>query len=271
MRKSEGGSSGLSTMRSGSRILRSTLLLQGLLLAADASAAPVRLDEAALRPPEWPGELGRAAVGRAVPVPAGAAPPTDLPRSAFPPVRRPTPAIAPEANRTQSQPLDDAHGTTGNPARAQADALRSQTDAIPAMPEPSVEGDIDPDLKEAARAAHQWVREAVPWPRQLNVGDAPYDLFKAGAEGLVKFLAPAVSGTGPDEAYPGDPQEPRTFRGAAQPNRINLVGEVLKFVKEVLGHPMSWLVIALMAIGKVAVSIASRRSSGTPRKRATLR
>lgn len=248
-------------------------LLQALLQTLNASAAPVHLDDANLRPPGWPGDLGHAAALGAVPALADAASLREMPElpellgNAAARARPPNQPTAPRPGLSASQPVDMAHGAATAAARMPADAAVSQTAAIGAASRPSADDDIDPDLKEAAKAAHQWVVESMPWARRLNFGDAPYDLANESAEALARMLQPTWLATGSERSNVGDTQESRASRGMAQAQRFNLVGEALKFARELLEHPMTWLVIALVAIGKLAVLLAGRRTNVRPVRR----
>lgn len=255
------------------RTLGSVLLWQALLQTLNASAAPVPLDDANLRPPGWPGDLGHAAALGAVPAIADPASLPQLPElpellgPAAARARAPNQAAAPQPGRSASQPVDQAHGEATGAARTPAGAPVSQTAVIGAASRPSADDDIDPDLKEAARAAHQWVVESMPWTRRLNFGDAPYELANESAEALARMLQPTWLATGSQEPNVDDAQESRAGRGVDQAHRVNLVGEALKFARELLEHPMTWLVIALVALGKLAVLMAGRRTSVRPVRR----
>ena len=253
----------------GSALLRQALL-QALLQTLTASAAPVRLDDANLRPPGWPGDLGHAVALGAVPALADPASLAELPELLGPAAARarpPNQAAAPQPGRSASQPVDKAHCEAPGAARTPADAPVSQIAVIGAASRPSADDDIDPDLKEAAKAAHQWIVESMPWARRLNFGDAPYELANESAEALARMLQPTWLATGSQGRNVGDAQESRAERGMDQAHRFNLVGEALKFAKELLEHPMTWLVIALVAIGKLAVAMAGRRTSVRPVRR----
>ena len=259
------------------RTLGSALLWQALLLALlqtlKASAAPVRLDDATLRPPGWPADLGHAAALGAVPAladPASLPQLPELPELPGPAAARarpPNQAAAPQPGRSASQSVDKAVGEAPGAARTPAGAPALQTAVIGAASRPSADDDIDPDLKDAAKAAHQWIVESMPWARRLNFGDAPYELANESAEALARMLQPTWLATGSQGRNVGDAQESRAERGMDQAHRFNLVGEALKFAKELLEHPMTWLVIALVAIGKLAVAMAGRRTSVRPVRR----
>lgn len=249
------------------------VLLQASLQTLNASAAPVRLNDATLRPPGWPGDLGHAAALGAVPVLAD--PPSlpelpELPESpglAAARARAPSQIAAPAPDRSASRPVDKAQGEATDAARTPAGAPSPQPVLIGAASGPSAGDDIDPDLKEAAKAAHQWVVESMPWARRLNFGDTPYELANEGAESLARVLPPTWFTAGSEGPNVGDSRESRAGRDLDQAHRFNLVGEALKFAKELLEHPMTWLVIALVILGKLAVWTAGRHTSARPLRR----
>ena len=115
--------------------------------------------------------------------------------------------------------------------------------------------DLDPDLKEAAKAARQWVEESVPWAAGQK---------SKGGEDLSEQRAPQRHAADPEHPapglYPGAGNDTRTQRAGTGAAEFTLIGEVLKFAKDVLGHPMTWLVIALIVIGSAGMSMARRRS-----------
>jgi hypothetical protein len=214
-----------------------------VLVAASGHAAPVTLDQAPSPP----------AVELPAPPPAPApAPPVEArarPRSL---------AALPEASGAQAHAFD---------ARTERPIGLPPTRATTARPDggkpaqappasgPSGEGtDFDPDLKEAAKAARQWVEESVPWARST-----PKD-----ADDSPEQRAPHRDATGPEQAapgqYPGAAGNSRGPRVAAAPAEFNLVGEILRFAKDVLGHPLVWLVVALIVIGSAGMSMTKRRS-----------
>ncbi|MDE2628661.1 MAG: hypothetical protein KGL99_16060 [Burkholderiales bacterium] len=259
------------------RTLGSVLLWQALLQASlqplAASAAPVRLDAATLRPPGRPGDLGQAAAP--APMPALVDPPSlpelsespellDLLGPAGARARSASRVAAPRPGLSASRPADKAQGDATGAARTPASAAVSQSAEIDAASRSPAGDEIDPDLKDAAKAAHQWVMESMPWARQLNFGDVPYQLANEGAEALSRVLPRTWLTTGPEGPNVGDTRESRSSVGMDQAHRFNLVGEALKFAREVLEHPMTWLVIALMVLGKLAVWMAGRHTRGRP-------
>ncbi len=234
------------------------LILQALLLAPIAGGAPVSLAEAPIPPPQpaVPAEIGRAAANRGGPTPS------DLSRPDAMAARKATPAASAGSQAADSVPADEAHDAAAKSIRPKAASSGPQTGGKSAAAGAAVEtADIDPDLKEAAKAAREWVREAVPWAQKSNASDAAPDPSQEAGTGADGSLAPngaRAGSTGPNAAGTADQ---RTSRGAAQAVQVNFVGEIIKVVKDVLAHPMAWLVIGLIATGSVAVSMTKRRAN----------
>jgi hypothetical protein len=223
-----------------------------VLVAANVCAAPVTLDQTPSPPAaELPAELAR---NPALP----GAPRVDGRASV-----RPLAAL-PEASGAQSHSFDARIERPINRSPGRADAARPQENGkqengkpgqAPAGTGPAGEGsDLDPDLKEAAKAARQWIEESVPWARQKSSGvdDSPEQRPRQGDATDPERPAPGV--------YPGTGGDTRAPRVGISPAELNFLSEILKFAKDVFGHPMVWLVIALIVIGSAWMSMAKRRS-----------
>lgn len=126
------------------------------------------------------------------------------------------------------------------------------------------------DVKDFGKAAIAWLKGTVPW---LQSDDLEADVAGGHADGSIAWSGaaggpgspdgrlPAGSSTGPLNAataaggyLDGTPRSSRP-----QDYERNLVREAVAMVKEVLAHPMTWLIIAIFAIGGVAMSLADRR------------
>jgi hypothetical protein len=174
-------------------------------------------------------------------------------------VRNSAPIGAPllEASDASAQAFNARALRPTNPSSVRADAGRPQDKSAQAPAEMALAGeggDLDPDLKEAAKAARQWVEESVPWARQKSKGgdDRPEPRPR---QGDATDRERAVPGMYPNVA--GDTRGPRVSAGTAE---FNLLDELLKLAEDVIGHPLMWLAVALIVIGSAGMSIAKRLS-----------
>jgi hypothetical protein len=130
-------------------------------------------------------------------------------------------------------------------------------------------------LREAGKAAVHWIKETVPWLRSdadeksatphgaLDSTDwtgSPLDGGPAGrgARGSGSTQMPGTAG-GP----PVDPASIVGYGSAERPKAVdpdqNLVRAVVSVIREVLVHPMTWLMVALVIIGGIVVKAIDRR------------
>jgi hypothetical protein len=244
------------TSRCGLRTAGSFLLLQAMLLvAASASAEPVSLDQMPPPPPtpELSAELMRA------PIPTPALPMEPGTTNRVQSSARRMMALPAEASGVQSHVFDatSERGTTGMPASRGA-AARAQGNAGKSTPLPTGPqgegGDLDPDLKEAAKSARQWVEESVPWAKQKTTASDDASESRRRADATEPEQAP------PGSVYTNGGSENRSVRPSSRSGEFNFVGELIKFLKDVLGQPIAWLVIALIVAGSAGVSMAKRRA-----------
>ena len=234
-----------------------------VLLASFANAAPMRLDETPTAPaqaPESRPEVPRSATvfERVNATPRALNGDSSAARMAGPagPAGQPNGPEAKAASAVQPSAEDTARATPMASERARAEAQRAQKGAKPRPGALVDEGDdLDPDLKGAAKAARQLLRDAMPWTEPQE----------GGTNGRGPDVA-TPDGVGRGGLYAGSASEQYAAgaagaAGAAQrPGDPNLVRDAIKRVREVLEHPMTWLVIALIAVGSAGVSIAKRRA-----------
>jgi hypothetical protein len=217
------------------RVAASFVSLHAVLLAAaGACAAPVSLDQAPPPPKlELPSEL----------TPSPARSPVPSPQL---PARPSPPAALPQAQAPQAQVFDPASERL--PSLTPGRAPNAKPTPLPAPVVQSHDGaDVAPELREAAKAARQWVDESVPWAQQRGQGDDPSQARSRQDDSA-----------DPEHAVPGAiGDKPRAGSASVE---VYLLGEMLKFVKDVAGHPMTWLVVALIVIGTAGVSMAKRRA-----------
>jgi hypothetical protein len=124
------------------------------------------------------------------------------------------------------------------------------------------------ELRQFGKAAANWLRDAVPFLRSDDDGEAAPKVEWSGSNSgghsatvglsaeaaLAERRARAQILLQPDAPNPSDVPRQPSFQG-----EHNLVRDAVKAVQEVLTHPMAWLVIAIFVIGGVAMSLADRR------------
>ena len=206
--------------------LVSVLLVQALALAPATNAAPVSLSEASPPP--------------AAPEPAAA----QTPQAVSPATGR---ALATGPQLARPQRKEEA-----TPAKRSTAVL------------PDDAGGLDPDLKRAAKAARDWVHDAVPWS----------DDAKASDQGR----KPAPTDGAALENPQGGPH-PAGSRAVAALAERDFFVEVILFIRDLPSQPIAWVILALFGLGSLAVSFLgrskrvprtarlkgrSRRKAGTP-------
>lgn len=245
-------------MRSSSRTLGSVLLLQAVWLASVAVGAPVLLNEttpASSLSTESTTEFGRAAPAPVSPLSGAATTPAEVPQSATPSSRLPNPVSTMASDAAGSQRYDGGRNTAVGNARAKV------TNPAPATNgERGIEIELDPELKEAAKAALQWAREAKHWVDPAGSGadagtfqqpestDGPVFEKGGGGSGPVG-ITPSTRGPGTDPPY---------ARSAIA--EVDLIREAIKFIREVAWHPVTWLLMPLVALGSAAVWVVQHRA-----------
>lgn len=254
-------------MRWRSRTLGSFLHLQALFLALSAVGAPVLPDETLPAPAlsELSTDFGRVAPAGASTLQNGAPPSNSIPRLAATPGGRQNSDVAATAESAASQPPGQAPAATLGPARAKAAAPRPQTDANSVASGLSIDDGLDPELKEAAKTALQWIQEAKEriQPTGASQGFEAAD-GSAPTGGAVEPSGNIVSTPGRREYQPtfqqGNPIGPPT--GA----ELDLIREAIKLVKEVAWHPLTWLLMALVALGSAAAGVMQHRAHAARRR-----
>ena len=255
MDRSEGESSERQNMRSRSRTLRLVLLLPGLLLASVAVGAPVLLDETmppSSLSPESTTEFGRTAPAPVSPLPRAATTQAEVPRSETPPARQSNPASTAASDSARSQRHDAAHdAAVGNRAKV-------------AGPARVIDGErgieIDPDLKEVAKTALQWAREAKHWVDPASSG-ADTGIFQQPEPTDGSAFEKGDGRAGPTRITPSNPgpgTDPPYARSTA--TELDLIREAIKFIREVAWHPVTWLLMPLVVLGSAAVWVVQHRA-----------
>lgn len=148
--------------------------------------------------------------------------------------------------------------------------------AVPTAPSPAARKQADSNddpwgLREMGKTAVQWIKDAVPWRRSDK---HVHDAGRAVALDTADWSASPQEGGAARGARPGTAHLPATA-GAADPLSTvgygntprptfvgpeqNLVGVVINVLREVLEHPMTWLVVSLFVIGGIVVKKIDRR------------
>jgi hypothetical protein len=127
-------------------------------------------------------------------------------------------------------------------------------------------------LRDMGKTAVQWVKDAVPWLRSdEDTPDAGQSLTLGAADWSASPLEGGQAGRGarlasnpPPAAGPGvDPLSAVSYGDPARPKVVdsegNLVSVVINVFREVLEHPMTWLVVSLFVIGGIVIKRFDRR------------
>ena len=260
------------TMLSRSRTLRSALQLSVMLLALDARGAPVLLSAADPALSGAAAEPGRAAPTAVAMPNEGGATPVDASRIVTPRSLRANPSSASAAQTLRKQDPEERPDTTPLRARANAAPPPLPAAAKPAASAPLPGADdgleINPDLNQAAKTALEWAHNAKQWVQPANMG-VDDGAFKGPASSDERR-----SGTGDGSAMGSDRNAPLSpGRGSDYPpasdeahfsNRSfngdpNLIREGFKLIREIAGHPVTWVLIPVLVFGAAAWSVLQHR------------
>ena len=249
--------------------LGSVLHLAALLLALEASGEPVLQSDAT--PTLTPltsltgsnAEAGRANPAEAAPLPGAAATPADVSRPGVLPVKRPTPTVAASAQPTP--PVDEARDPVAAVARTRANtaALRSAASAKAVASEPvagndaKIEIEIDPELKQAVKTTLQWAHDAKQWVEPAHSGAADGGDKSAESAAVLAARVAAAAADSRGAEYPPPNQQARLY-GASAGDEFDPVREGLKLLRDIADHPVTWLLIPLLAFGLAAASLLQR-------------
>lgn len=168
-------------------------------------------------------------------------------------------ANAPPSQRLVRTPAAPAHSASGikNPDSAG----RGVSDD----PEPLEE------LRDFGKAAVHWLKDAIPWLKSESadsfkpIGTGPLEWSGAPAGVTAPSRAgqaPLASGTetqtGAMEQASVGRYDEHSRKEAIQAER-NVIREAVQMLRNVLQHPMTWLVVSLFIVGGIAMSVADRR------------
>lgn len=135
------------------------------------------------------------------------------------------------------------------------------------------EADAEPlgELRDLGKAAMHWIKDSIPWlrsdgsdsPVQPTSGQIEWSGSPAGVGPAVRQAVPGTapamdSPAGPNASPSPGPYDDRARKEAIQSER-DVIRDFIRYLREILQHPMTWLVIALFMIGGIAMSIADRR------------
>jgi hypothetical protein len=172
-----------------------------------------------------------------------------------------------------------ATGADATPA-AVRNAQRAVTPTRPApaparKPTADDEPDDDWELRDMGKSAVQWVKDKMPWLRSDgNAGSLGGGIGNGSVNPTEWSQSPLEGGKATRSEPAGMPQTPDVSVATPQsggtawrePQRRdsvdverNLVREAIKFIREVLEHPMTWLVISLFVVGGIVMTKVDRR------------
>ena len=171
-----------------------------------------------------------------------------------------------EAGSTGSEPQ-------GKPQRAVNSATHPAANTLPRNQARASEDEWS--MREMGKAAVHWLKESIPWLRSdadesgagkhvpLHSADwstSPMEGGKTGRSAMAGTMqVPDATGqvpSGPAYNVPyGNATPQATFLDPEQ----NLVRVAVKMIREVLEHPLTWLVVSLIAVGAIAVKKLDRR------------
>ncbi len=223
-------------MRFRLRVLCSVLLLQAMLSGQDAAAAPVLQGDASPSPARA-GLLAEPAPEDEASPGASAAAQQD-------------PASTADEEATRSRALDEARAAALNPAVVKSSAPRAVA---------GIDGDseIDPDLKEAARTALQWAHDAKQLV--LPAGAGMEEGIGSGPAWAGEVPPRSVgAGAGGGAEY-GWPAQPAPAQGRHIGGGSNLIEEAVELVKEITGHPVTWMLMPVVLFGGAAALVMQYR------------
>jgi hypothetical protein len=154
--------------------------------------------------------------------------------------------------------------------------------ALPAVPgrgpsetaQPPIE--IDPELQEAARAALTWARDTKQAVQtEIGFGDPTAAPGAAAAAAAQRKRAadqadadsdPAGSRRNGSARAALSPQDTEPYAYAAGSD-FNPIRESIRFVREMAQHPVTWLLIPMLALVAAAIGLIQQQSSGSRRGR----
>lgn len=245
-----------------------------LSLASGARSAPVLAGEAAAPSPESTADFGRAAPTTAAALSKEeVATPAEVSQTGMPSAKRSNPVSAAGEVSSHAPPQDEARAAATRRALAIAAPLLPAASAKLAASSPVAadEGDIeiDPDLKEAAKSALRWAHDAKQWVQPGRPGSAEGAYKDAdSADGQTSERARAAAearASLASNAGPGGEQQGQLYD---RPGRTdtNFLREGIKFIRDIADHPVTWLLMPILALGMAASWLVQHRSQRDKRR-----
>lgn len=179
--------------------------------------------------------------------------------------------IIKEAGATESiaEPTRKAQRANGQAASTAAPASASPRNQAPAA-------DAEQSLRAMGKAAVDWLKQSVPWLRD-DADDGGADKHASLGDATDWSTSALGGGQSGQNAMPGTMQVPTatgqlpsgpgynegignaTAQAMVEDPNQNLIRIIAKYVREVLEHPMTWLVLSLVVVGAIAMKKADRR------------
>jgi len=121
------------------------------------------------------------------------------------------------------------------------------------------DSEIPAEVRSMGKAAVQWIKGVLPWSgdrdespdTEVNWSNGPSRHSGSAAAVLLEGSGDAARASN-DTANRGEEARPAG-------SQRNLLRDGIEAAREVLTHPMTWLVVALCIIGAIAFSLADRR------------
>jgi hypothetical protein len=151
--------------------------------------------------------------------------------------------------------------------------MRSKT--APTLEPLDLSDDIDPELREVARSARQYTQQA----KERVIQSARASLSNEILQGADPAIAPASAPTRGDEDVGGAAQPTVDFGAeharASRPelslriqvgNEINLIRRGIELARDVVEHPVTWLVMSVVALGALITWIVRVQTLASNRR-----
>ncbi|EHR71968.1 hypothetical protein BurJ1DRAFT_3153 [Burkholderiales bacterium JOSHI_001] len=168
-----------------------------------------------------------------------------------------------------SQPSPAPRTARPDPAKTKPGDMQ----ALPARAASAAVVELDPDMKEALKSARDWVHDTLPSgtlpsgpPVERSAAErqaAPPIAHEPEDQATAARLAAQLRGT--ETLGPGEPPT----HDATVPI-LNLVAETFRALRDLGSNPITWVVLALLILGRIVVAVASIRNRrlSRPQRRA---
>jgi hypothetical protein len=249
------------------------VLFLALSLASQVRGAPVLQGEADPPSPESTAESGRAAPAGVALSKEEVATPAEVSRTGVASVKRPNPITAAEELSGRAPQEEARAAATGRVLGNAAAPLLPPASAKLAASSPVAADDgdieIDPDLKEAAKSALRWAHDAKLWVQQARPGSAEGAYKDAesvdGQTSERARVAAEARASLASNAGPGAEQQAQSHDRLGRSD-TNFLREGIKFIRDIADHPVTWLVMPILALGMAASWLVQHRSQRDKRR-----